>query len=403
MQQRTTDLANEQRHVAEPAPRIIRVSLTLGAVGLVAGALTAMGDEEHAGRLYHAYLTNFAFFLSLSLGALFFVILQHLTRSGWSVVVRRLAECVAGNLLLLALLAVPILVGMHHLYHWTDAEAVAQDHLLHGKAVWLNTPFFIGRVVVYFLVWSLLARYFYRRSVRQDETGDVGLTLQMQRFSAPAMLLYAVTVTFAAFDLLMSLDPHWYSTIFGVYYFAGGVVGFFALLSLIAYLVQRSGRLTHAITAEHYQDLGKLVFAFVVFWAYIAFSQYMLIWYANIPEETGWFLRRQNPPWAGVGLTLLFGHFLIPFVLLIARGPKRRPAVLAMVSLWVLIMHWLDIYWLVVPQVSPDKAGVTLVDILCLLGIGGLFVAALVRRMSRQSLIPERDPRLAESRMFENV
>ena len=202
MQQRTTNLASENRHVADLAPRIIRVGLlTLGAIALVAGALTAMGGEEAARRFFHAYLTNFAFFLSLSLGALFFVILQHLTRSGWSVVVRRMAECIAANVLLLALLAIPILVGMHHLYPWTDAEAVAKDHLLHGKAAWLNTPFFIVRLVIYFAVWTLLARFFYRHSVRQDETGDVGLTLRMQRFSAPAMLLYAITITFAGCTL----------------------------------------------------------------------------------------------------------------------------------------------------------------------------------------------------------
>jgi hypothetical protein len=303
----------------------------------------------------------------------------------------------------LALLAVPVLLGMHYLYEWTDPDAVAADPGLSGKAAYLNPTFFVIRVVIYFAVWVGLARFFFRTSLKQDETGDVGLTLRMQWVSGPAMLLFAVTITFAAFDLLMSLDPHWYSTIFGVYYFAGGVVGFFALLAVAAASVQALGRLPRSITTEHYHDLGKLVFAFVVFWAYIAFSQYLLIWYGDIPEETHWYLKRQTGDWTAVSLLLLFGHFVVPFLVLISRKTKRWKGALGLVAIWVLLIHWVDIYWLVIPEMSPGRAPLGLPELGCFVGLGGLFLAAAALRLRDHALIPEGDPRVAESLTFENV
>lgn len=403
MQEQAGSSGASNRFLGDAAVRLARPAGIVGVVALVAALLPVVkGDEAAAGRFFHAYLVSFAFYLSLALGGLFFVLLQHVTRSGWSVVLRRLAECVAANMLVLAVLAVPLVIGMDHLYHWSHAEATS-DHLIHAKQPYLNAPFFVGRLAVYFLVWVLLARYFLRTSVRQDASGEPALTIRMHRVSAPAMALFGITTTFAAFDLLMSLDPHWYSTIFGVYYFSGAAVGFFALLALMVVLVQRSGRLTSEITREHCQDLGKLIFAFVVFWAYIAFSQYMLIWYANIPEETVWYLRRQSGDWSAVGLALLFGHFVVPFILLISRGPKRRRGVLALAAVWVLAMHWLDMYWLVMPQTEAASAKPVLVDLLCLAGLGGILTAATAWRLRRQALLPVRDPRLPESLAFENV
>ena len=319
-------------------------------------------------------------------------------------VVRRWAEAIAATLPALAVLAIPIVAfGLHHLYHWTHAEAVAADHLLQAKQPYLNVPFFVVRLAVYFAVWTLLARFFLTRSLAQDENGDAALTQQMERRSAPAMLLFALTATFAAFDLLMSLDAHWYSTMFGVYVFAGSVVSFVALLTVVVFATQRAGMLRHAITVEHYHDLGKLLFAFTVFWAYIAFSQYMLMWYANLPEETAWLLRRQSNGWGWVGLTLLFGQFLLPFVALLSRKPKRRPRAVATVAAWVLLMHWVDLYWVVIPEVAPQRAVPHLLDLTTLLGLGGILVALAAHSMRRHSLVPERDPRLQESLMFENA
>jgi len=201
----------------------------------------------------------------------------------------------------------------------------------------------------------------------------------------------------------MSLDPHWYSTIFGVYFFSGAFLAAIALLILVANAVQRAGLLRRVITREHYHDLGKFLFAFVVFWAYIAFSQYMLIWYGNIPEETEWFLRRQSNGWGWVGLALLFGHFLLPFVALLSRYPKRHKRLLVVAAAWVLAMHWVDMFWLVMPEASPGAFTFHVVDLTVLLGLGGLATAAFARALRDRALVPERDPRLIESLTFENA
>ena len=207
----------------------------------------------------------------------------------------------------------------------------------------------------------------------------------------------------ASVDLLMTLDPHWYSTIFGVYYFAGCAISIFALLSLFGLVLRKNGRLKHSISVEHYHDLGKLLFGFIVFWAYIAFSQYMLIWYGNLPEETEWFLKRQTGEWTTVSLILIFGHFVVPFLLLVSRKIKRRPLLLALTGGYVAIMCWIDIFWLVIPEFSPGVARFGLLDVLCFLGMNGVFSAAVLFRLSRHSVIAEKDPRLEESLAFENA
>lgn len=397
------DAAQETRKLDDLAPSVIRWTRGLGAAGLIAGLLAALLSQELRHHFFEAYLANFAYFLSLALGGLFFVLLQHLTRSGWSVAVRRVAEAVAATMPHLAIMAIPVLLGMHFLYEWTHEEAVAGDAILTGKSPYLNETFFILRIVLYFAVWILLANYYFRRSVAQDTSGDAQLTLRMERYSAPSMILYGFTVTFGAFDLLMSVDPHWFSTIFGVYYFSGAVVAILALLIVAMYILQSRGRLVRTVTVEHYHDLGKLLFGFTVFWAYIAFSQYMLIWYANLPEETGWFLRRQENGWASVSLLLLFGHFIVPFLWLISRHTKRHPAVLTAAAIWLLIMHWVDLYWLVIPNLRPEHPWPHWLDVTTFVGLGAFFIEAVVHRLKRCSLVPVKDPRLPESLSFENL
>jgi len=398
-----TDVFAEKRHLGALGEKLWRGLAMVGAAALLVSLALAASGADGWRRFFFAYLVNFAFVLSLVLGALYFVVLHHLTHSGWSVVVRRVSEALSATVPLLALLFVPVLLGLHELYPWSQAAVVARDHVVQGKAAYLNVPFFVARWVVYFTVWSLTARFYFRRSLLQDSSGDAFLTVQMERRAAPAMVFFGITLTFASIDLLMSLDPQWYSTIFGVYYFAGSVVGIYALLTALVFALQSSGFLRNAVTVEHYHDLGKLLFGFVVFWAYIGFSQYMLIWYANIPEETGWLARRQQNGWGWVGLLLLFGHFLLPFVALLARGPKRRPKVLVMAAVWMLVMHWVDIYWLVAPAGSPGSPLPRLVDLTLLLGLGSLLLAGAAFAVRGRSLVPERDPRLEESLAFENA
>jgi hypothetical protein len=359
-----------------------------------------------ASHFWHSYLLHLCFFLSLALGALFFVILQHLTRAGWSVVVRRLAEHLAATIPILGLLFLPIFVllltGSAELYSWNDAVKVREDAILQGKAAYLNAEFFTIRGLFYLAVWSGLATYFRRQSLLQDSTRDPRATLRLQRWSGPAMILFALTITFAAFDWIMSLDPHWFSAVFGIYYFSGCVVGFLAVLILWAIALRRQGMLSEAITIEHYHDLGKLLFGFVFFWAYIAFSQYLLIWYANIPEETVWYLVRQSKGWQWVSLILLVGHFLIPFFGMLSKHVRRNRGALVVWASFILLMHWLDLYWLVMPQFSPDGPTLGIWDLLCLIGFAAVFSGLSLRLATRSPLVPVGDPRLSESLAFKN-
>ncbi len=397
------DITSEARPLGELTPRILTMAGVLFVAGL-AGAIGLAATTEHGWEhLSQTYLVSFAYFLSLALGGLFFVMLQHVTHAGWSVVVRRLAEVIGANVMLMFVLAIPIVLNLEHLYHWAHHGAADHDPILAAKIGFLNPQFFIARLAVYFVIWIALAWFFLSRSTAQDRTGDTRLTRRMEIFSAPGIVLFALSMNFAAFDLLMSVDPHWFSTIFGVYYFAGAVVVTMATLAVLAAYLQWQGRLRDIVTPEHYHDLGKLLFGFIVFWAYIAFSQYMLYWYGNIPEETGWYLLRQSEGWVGLSLALLFGHFIIPFLALISRYPKRRPRLLVLASLWMIVMHWLDLYYLVGPAFTPDGVSLGLIDLSCFVGMGGLFFFVIALRLRKRALVPIGDPRLAESLAFENA
>ncbi len=399
----TPTLAADEIRLGSGAGRVAAVAASIGAIGLASAfALGYAGDEGTRARFFPSYLVSFCYFLSLCLGGLFFVLIQHLTRAGWSVVVRRIAEVVASQVIVMAVLAVPIVLGLRELYAWADPAVIAEHPLLQKKVAYLNPTFFLIRLGIVFAAWILLTRWFLARSVEQDRTGDPALTTRMQQVAAPAMFAFAITLTFASFDLLMSLEPEWFSTMFGVYFFAGSVLAFFAFLPVVTFLLQNAGRIARAVTTEHYHDMGKLVFAFTVFWTYIAFSQYMLIWYANLPEETGWFLRRQTGEWTSLSWFLLIGHFAVPFLALISRIPKRRPIALVAGALWVLFMHYVDLYYIVMPHTSEGRIPASLVDLACFVGVGGIFVATMALRMRRFSLVPEKDPRLGESLAFEN-
>ena len=307
--------------------------LAAGVLGIgLTAAIEFMSERGSAG-FFHRYLFAFCVCLTISLGSLFFVLVQHLTKAGWSASVRRIAEILSLGNLPLAVLFLPILVsvlmGSHALYEWNDPEAVKHSSLLAGKSGYLNAGFFAVRAVVYFAVWILLTRLFVGTSIRQDVIGSPDLTSQMEGLSAPGTLAFSLTSSFAAIDWLMSLAPEWFSTIFGVYIFAGCLVSCFATMSLVVLWLKSRGFLAKAVTVEHQHDLGKLLFAFTCFWAYIAFSQYFLIWYANIPEETVWFKWRLTPAWTPVSVFLALGHFVLPFVFFMSRHIKRNGYLLA--------------------------------------------------------------------------
>lgn len=376
-----------------------------GLLALLIAGVMGYASKEGLSRFAHAYLLAISFCLTISLGALFFVILQHLTNARWSVTIRRIAEVLVTPIPLLAVLFIPVLasllLGSSHLYAWNDAALVQSDPLLQHKAGFLNSPFFAIRCLCYFGVWILIGRYYRKQSAALDG-GDLNALVRMRRYSGPAMLAYALTLNFAAFDLLMSLEPHWFSTIYGVYVFGGCVVSFFATLTLLLMGLQACGVLRDAVTVEHYHDLGKLLFGFVFFWGYIAFSQYLLIWYANIPEETGWFAVRQEQGWQWVSLTLLFGHFVLPFLGLMSKSSRRSKASLAFWSFFLLAMHCVDLYWLVIPTVAPQAAAPQWLDAFCLLGVLAIWAAFTLRVLLRSRLVSGGDPFLHDSIHFHN-
>ncbi|MFQ5700438.1 MAG: quinol:cytochrome C oxidoreductase [Acidobacteriota bacterium] len=374
-------------------------ALGVAAIGLGVSAIIGIGQPA---QLWRAYLVAYLFLLSLALGGLFFVLLHFATSAGWSVVVRRIAEHVMGTLPVLALLFLPLIFGLRALYPWSNPDIVAGDALLQHKQLYLNTGFFYLRAAFYLVTWSVLAWWFRAWSLRQDDSGEEAITLKLQRASAPALVVFGLTVTFAAFDWIMSLDPHWSSTIFGVYFFAGCVVAGLALLLILILWLQGRGLLTDMITLEHHHDLGKLLFAFVCFWAYIGFSQFLLIWYANEPEETEWYARRLHGGWSNLTIALAIGHFVLPFLFLLPRTLKRKRPLLLAAPYWLLVMHYLDLYWLVVPSLTRTRPGLHPLDLTVLGGLGGLFVAVLSFLMRQPGLVPLRDPRLEESLRFKN-
>jgi hypothetical protein len=380
------------------ARRTAAIGFAVGGLGLIAWLALAAAQPKQAA---FSWLVAFLYFSSLALGALFFVLIHFSMQGGWGIVVRRLAENAMATMPLFALLFVPVLVLRHELYPWL-AESASSSHLLHGKAPYLNLSFFAIRAAVALGCWSAIAVLYFRASRRQDRTGDTALSVAMRRFSGPAIVLVALTQTFAAIDWIMSLEPEWYSTMFGVYWFSGALVTFFALLALIVVGLRRVGLLVDVVGVEHFHDLGKLMFAFTVFWAYIGFSQFFLIWYGNIPEETIFFRERLAGSWHAASFLLAAGHFVVPFFFLMPRTIKRRPGPLAAGAAWLLLMHLVDVYWLVMPVLHPEGIRIGLLDVAAWVAVGGLFVGTFGRLAAGAPLIPIRDPRLPESMRFEN-
>jgi hypothetical protein len=404
-------MSSERDHVAlrpeqatiPPGHSWNRIPVIGAGCAVLGAAACAMLGASNPKQFFFSWLVSFLFFLSLALGGLFFVLIQYATQGGWGIVLRRIGETVFALLPVMAVLFLPLLLGLRDLYSWAVPGAAEHDALLRWKAPYLNVPFFLIRAVIYFAVWSFMALLYYRGSRGQDVTGDPAVSARLRRLAGPAIIVLAVTQTFASIDWIMSLTPHWYSTMFGVYFFAGSFVGFIALLSILAAAMRQAGLLETVISPEHLHDMGKLLFAFTSFWAYIAFSQFFLIWYANLPEETIWYRARLEGSWEAVSLLLMAGHFGVPFFYLMGRDVKRRGWTLAVGGVWLLAMHFVDLYWQVMPTLHPEGVRPSPLDVAAFIAVGGCFVAAAGWLMRRQALVPLRDPRLAESLAFENA
>jgi len=371
-------------------------ALVIGAGGLV---LSGVGAFLNVDQFIRSWLIGFYFCLGLTLGSLALLMLQHLSGGQWGMVSRRIFEAASRNLPIVALLFLPILLRLPVLFEWARPEAV-DNVIIHAKAGYLNTGFFIVRAVIYFAFWMLLMVLLNRWSAEQDR-GQATTPADSVRFrtvSAPGMLFLVLTVTFASVDWIMSLDAEWFSTIFGLLTIAGWGLNAFAFAIIVLAMLQRSGAAVDILKPRHFHDLGKLLLAFTMLWAYLSFSQFLIIWSGNLPEEIPWYVKRTTGSWGYVAIALVVGHFFLPFLLLLSQDLKKRPAMLARVAAFIIIMRLVDLIWLVEPQFRPGTAfPIHWLDITVPVGLTGIWMFMFARNLRSRSLMPVNDPYFKEA------
>jgi hypothetical protein len=376
--------------------RFAGLSVLLGIVAFVALALCGAGAAIDPKQFSYSWLFAFGFFFTLCAGCFFWTIVHYATDAEWTVVVRRQLENIAVLFAILAILFIPILLLRHNLYDWMNIPPGTEEKL-DSKRAYLNLNFFVLRAV-FFLGFFIIASHLLRRfSVRQDKDGNPQFTIWLRKLSFISLPLFALSLTFGAYDWLLGLEYRWFSTMFGVYIFAGAAGSSMSLLVLVITALRKAGYLKNVVTLEHYHIMGKWMFAFCVFWAYIGFGQYMLIWYANMPEETQYFLVRNTESWWFLSMLLVIGRFFGPFAILLLRSIKKHPNQLCYVAAWIVLMQMLDMYLIVLPALHGTGVHVSLWDFAALIAMGATLAFAFLRIVGKTSLFPVRDPRLIES------
>ncbi len=371
---------------------LLRVQRGAALVALPALAIALAGAIFQPEAFFRAYLVSYLFYFGIALGSMAILMVQYVTGGAWGAVVRRVLESGTRTLPLMAVLFVPIACGLRYLYPWARPDVVAQDALLQHKSVYLNVPFFLVRAALYFTVWLGVMHFLNRWSLEQDTSADPRVTRRLEMLSRGGLLLYGLTETFAAIDWAMSLDPHWFSTIYGVLLMGGQGLATFAFVIPVAAVLARRPPLSRIITAEQFHDLGKLMLAFVMLWAYFSFSQLLITWSGNLPEEIPWYLRREQGPWLWVGALLIVAHFMLPFVVLLSRDIKRRPAALAAVSGAILLARFVDVFWLVRPSFASAGLGLHWLDLVTPFAVGAPWLWLFVRELGTRPLVPMNDP-----------
>lgn len=372
-----------------------------GAVGLLFLIVSLAGLALSPREAAYSYLVAFAYWCGISMASVILLMIFHTTRAKWMTVLRRPVEAMAATVPIFILLFIPVALSLKQIYVWVDPPADLPKetlHLIAHKRPYLNTSFFLVRSVIYLVFAALLGQLLFGWSTRQDSSGAVGLTQKQRNLGAGGLPFIALTFTFAAFDWLMSLKPEWFSTIFGVYYFAGSFVSALSLLAVICDLARGDKNLFgDYVSPDHTHNVGKLMLAFTCFWTYIAFSQLLLIWIAGLPEEIPFYITRFKRGWAGIGVFMIFGHFFLPFGALLSRSLKRNPRRLALVGIWILLVHYIDIYWLVMPNLYPEGFQFHWTSVTAFLGIGLLAIAFGVFRLRGKLAVPLKDPYLGDS------
>jgi hypothetical protein len=369
---------------------------------VVGAALGLLGFYVDHSRAVYSYLVAYMFLVSLGVGSVFLLALEYVAGADWSVPFRRIIEFTGFITPFLLILAIPLLFNLEELFQWAQPQIVAKDEILTGKSPYLNTEFFIIRVVVFILIWSAFYFLMSRNSLKQDVNGDQKLTKINIKLSAIFIPLFALTISFTSFDWMMSLEPHWFSTIFGVYFFSGTVIAALASATIFAIPLKEKGYLHSDLNNEHLFSFGALLFAFVNFWAYIAFSQYLLIWYADLPEETTWFLTRWQGSWAYFSILLIVIHFLVPYIILLSQPAKMDPKRLKFSAVWLLFAHLFDLFWLIMPSVHSMEHGYIFswIDLVFPIAAVGIVIILFTLKAKNNNLIPVGDPKLEKGLNF---
>jgi hypothetical protein len=366
-------------------------SLIVGIVFLVGLLLCLLLDRK---QFFQSYLIGWTFWTGIAVGSLALLMLQHLTGGGWGFVIRRILEAATRTLPVMAILFLPVIVGAHYVYHhWTDQEELAKHPVVQFKTPYLNVPFFTVRAVVYFAVWIALAFLLNKWSLAQDRTADNRYTKNMRLLSGPGMVALIFTVTFASVDWYMSLEPEWFSTIYGFIFVAAWSLSALAFVIAILANLSKEEPMRRIVAPLHFHDLGKLLLALVMLWSYFAFSQYLIIWSGNLPEEIGWYIVRSHDIWGVVIVVIGILHFAAPFLFLLSRDLKRNPGKLVMIAMLILVMRAVDLLWMLVPAFREEHRWIWM-DLIALVGFGGIWLALFTWQLSKRSLIPINDPQL---------
>ncbi len=367
------------------------------AAGITGAAACLAGFFIDHDQFYRSYLWAYVFIVGVALGSMAWLMLQYLTGGAWGVVIRRPAEAAARTLPLVALMFIPVAIGIPNLYPWAHAAAVRADPILKHKTTYLNVPFFLIRTVVYLGIWNLIGWLLNRYSAREDREGGARWHGKMASVSAPGLVFWAFSITFMAIDWVLSINPHWFSTIFGMLFMAGQGLSSLAFLITVLVVLSYRAPLSGILTPRHLHDVGKLLLALVMVWAYFSFSQFLIIWSGNLPEEITWYLARLAGGWQYFALVLVFGHFALPFALLLSRDLKRNFKLLASIAVFILLMRFIDVFWLVAPDFRKDQFGVSWLDLAAPMGICGLWLAYFLRQLEKRPLLPLNDPHLEEA------
>ncbi len=378
-------------------PELARYQRQLLMAGGAGAAVSLVGLLLDRRQFFQSYLMTFMLLLGATLGSLALGMIHQLSGGAWGVVTRRIFGAASRVLPVLTLLYVPLLFGLHDLYEWTHHDVVAADPILSGKSLYLNTPFFLVRTAVYFAVWNAIAYFLNRWSLEQDRSPDPRIARRMQMISGGGLVAYGLTITFASFDWVMSLDPHWFSTIYGVLFMGGqGLTALAFLVIALAWLSRREP-LNTIVVPSHFHDLGNLMLAFVMLWAYFSFSQYLIIYSGNLPEEITWYTRRLFTGWRVIGIALVVFHFALPFLILLSRAVKRNPQMLVKVAIGVIVVRLIDLFWLIAPELHRDGFSLSWLDLLLPFSLGSVWLGCFIAQLRGRPLLPLHDPQFSEA------